>query len=262
MYTDLFSVFEEKLINSIKVLDRYKQEIKSKELNNIINKFLGVYNKKEISIQGKNQRYLELDETMFLDVKNVYRRILEYVAEDLTRKRNMCDVDEIMSMLDGNNSIKIQQKGIELAKNSGYIKQFILPRYKDNSKVVWENCAKILSDKKDEELIPYLSEILTWFQDLNWPGGIIILDRLQELPTQVIEPPILNIMEKAIQEKDYLWIEFLLYLKNIKTHKVVSIIMNSLERLSNESIMVIIEWLKELPESLKSSKVIKLIEKT
>lgn len=43
---------------------------------------------------------------------------------------------------------------------------------------MWNNCAKILSDKSDEELSPYLPELFRWLKDLNWPGAICIYDRL------------------------------------------------------------------------------------
>lgn len=91
----------------------------------------------------------------------------------------MYDIDEIMDMLDGNNSTEIQEKGIELAKNIKCINVFILPLHKDCNKNVWENCAKILATKSDEELKPYLSDLLEWLQDCNWPGALIILERLQ-----------------------------------------------------------------------------------
>lgn len=35
---------------------------------------------------------------------------------------------------------------------------------------VWDNCAKILSERTDKELSPYLVELLEWLQDLNWLG--------------------------------------------------------------------------------------------
>ena len=90
----------------------------------------------------------------------------------------MCSIDEIMKMLDWNNSIETQQKGIELAKDIQSINAFVLPM--NPSKSVWENCAKILSAKPDEVLQPYLSRLLEWIEDINWPGALIILQRLKD----------------------------------------------------------------------------------
>ena len=89
----------------------------------------------------------------------------------------MCNIDEIMEMLDWNKSDEIQQKGIELAKNIKHIASFVLPC--ESGKSVLENCAKILADKSDERLRPYLLQLLDWLQDMNWPGAEIILERLK-----------------------------------------------------------------------------------
>ncbi len=89
----------------------------------------------------------------------------------------MCNINEIMEMLYGNNSEEVQQKGVELAKNIKSINSFVL--LNDPGKKVWENCAKILADRSDEELNPYLLRLLDWVQDLNWPGARIILERFK-----------------------------------------------------------------------------------
>lgn len=88
----------------------------------------------------------------------------------------MFDIDRIMNMLDCNNSVETQERGIKLGKKVKNINVFILPMNSDT----WENCAKILASKTDEELSPYLSNLLVWIQDLNWPGAMIILDRMKK----------------------------------------------------------------------------------
>ena len=89
------------------------------------------------------------------------------------------DIDKIMDMIDCNNSIEIQEKGIELAKNIKSINAFILPVHPGCNKNVWENCAKILAGRTDKELVPYLTDILLWIEDMNWPGAMIILERMK-----------------------------------------------------------------------------------
>jgi hypothetical protein len=91
----------------------------------------------------------------------------------------MCDIDKIMDMLDWNESLEIQEKGRELAKNIRSINVFLQPGNPGNCKNVWDNCAKILAARSDETLKPYLIDMLEWLEDLNWPGALIILDRLK-----------------------------------------------------------------------------------
>jgi hypothetical protein len=89
----------------------------------------------------------------------------------------VCDIDEIMDMLDWNQSEEIQQKGIELASGIKYLNAFLQPMRP--GKRVWDNCAIILAARSDEVLRPYLSLLLEWLEDLNWPGALIILERLK-----------------------------------------------------------------------------------
>jgi hypothetical protein len=92
----------------------------------------------------------------------------------------MCNIDDIMSMLDWTNSEEEQQKGIELARNVKSINVFLQPLHPGNSKNVWDNCAKILAEKSDEQLNPYVMSLLHWIEDLNWPGALVIYERLKK----------------------------------------------------------------------------------
>ena len=92
----------------------------------------------------------------------------------------MIDIDYIMDLIDWNKNECDQEKGIKLAKKVQSINVFLQPCDKKHNKNVWENCAKILSERDDEELEPYLSELMKWLQDMNWPGAYCILDRLQK----------------------------------------------------------------------------------
>lgn len=86
MYRHLFSELEEKLIKSINILDKHKNIIKSQELENVIDKFLEIYNKKDTPIETKNQLYLNLDKQIPLcDLNNIYIRILECINANLTK---------------------------------------------------------------------------------------------------------------------------------------------------------------------------------
>ncbi len=82
-YKALFTDLEERLIRSIKILEEYSESIKEKELNEIINKFLEVYNEKSIKEQEKNQLYKSLDKDVFPNFKKIYKKILMYINDNL-----------------------------------------------------------------------------------------------------------------------------------------------------------------------------------
>ena len=92
----------------------------------------------------------------------------------------MVNIDYIMELIDWNNSIEEQALGIRLARDVKCINAFLQPQspYGKNG---WDNCAKILSERTNEELAPYLIELMEWLQDMNWPGAFCILDRLKKM---------------------------------------------------------------------------------
>ena len=93
----------------------------------------------------------------------------------------MVNIDAIMALLDWNNSTEQQERGIELAKDVKCINVFLQPNQREYGKNVWDNCAKILSERSDAELSPYLVDLMRWLQDMNWPGAFCILERLRRM---------------------------------------------------------------------------------
>ncbi|HBV50676.1 MAG TPA: hypothetical protein DEF06_00165 [Clostridiales bacterium] len=91
----------------------------------------------------------------------------------------MIDIDYIMGLLDWNKSIADQAEGIKMAENIENINVFLQPCSKNYNKNVWDNCAKILSARSNEELSPYMIELMEWLQDMNWPGAFCIFERLK-----------------------------------------------------------------------------------
>ena len=99
-------------------------------------------------------------------------------------------IDEIYQLFmwdsqlsDEENEIKAQ-KGMEAAKETQNLFPFMQPIVvpPENSKMVWEPCAKVIAMRSDEELLPYMFRLLEWLQDLNWPGALIIYERLKKMP--------------------------------------------------------------------------------
>lgn len=118
----------------------------------------------------------------------------------------MVCVNTLMQMIDWNAPPEVQAKGRLLAREITNIDVFLQPLTPFYSKNVWENCAIILSERNDDELEPFLFEMLEWLQDMNWPGATCILSRLlkyenEQILMQVVESCLL----KAKISHDNIW---------------------------------------------------------
>ena len=128
----------------------------------------------------------------------------------------MVDITEIIDMLDWHMPYEIQIKGISLAKNVETIIPFIQPLTPKHNKNVWENCAVIISERSDEEIKPYLPEVLEWLQDMNWPGAFCILDRLKNYSDNSSMISAISIcLQKAKTQNDEIWGDNLLMLQRM-----------------------------------------------
>lgn len=118
----------------------------------------------------------------------------------------MQDIIEIMNMLDWHKLPEIQAKGIALARSTETIIPFIQPLTPKHNKNVWENCAVIIAEKSDEKLEPYLTELLEWLQDMNWPGAFRIMDRLQKYSDDAsLRSAVNSCIAKARECGDEVW---------------------------------------------------------
>ena len=88
-------------------------------------------------------------------------------------------IDQIMELLDWKRKPDEQELGRERGRKVKCINVFLQPCNDCCDKNVWDNCAIILSEKKDKELEPYLLDLLRWLQDMNWPGAYRIFERLK-----------------------------------------------------------------------------------
>ena len=89
----------------------------------------------------------------------------------------MIDINQIYKMLNWKNPLEVQLKGICLARDIKDL-SFLIKPPADSS--VWEQCAKILCEKSNGELEPYLEKLFEWIEDLNWPGASDIYERLKK----------------------------------------------------------------------------------
>ena len=128
----------------------------------------------------------------------------------------MVDITEIMDMLDWHMPAEIQTEGISLARNIETIIPFIQPLTPQHNKNVWENCAVIISERSDEEIKPYLPEVLEWLQDMNWPGAFCIMNRLKNHSDKnSILSAISVCVQKAKSGNDEIWEDNLLTLQRM-----------------------------------------------
>ena len=127
----------------------------------------------------------------------------------------MKNIDEIIEMLNENNDEEVQQKGIIEGKKIKNFNVFFQPRSIENCKLVWRNCAIIISSKSDSELLTYIDELFTWIQDINWPGAVLIEERLKEMKDKTYLNRKLNEKIKiATSIEDFEWLEQLNNIKN------------------------------------------------
>lgn len=94
----------------------------------------------------------------------------------------------IYDMLNWRQPPEIQEEGKRLAKEIADLSLLIMPPAEAS---VWECCADILYEKSDDELEPYLVELLEWLYDLNWPGASTILKRLKMFSAVKLEKPLI-----------------------------------------------------------------------
>lgn len=124
----------------------------------------------------------------------------------------MYDINEIYRMLNSQSRFDDQLQGIKLARDLDDLSLLILPYADGESKGLWENCARALYEMSDERLEKHLPSLLEWLQDLNWPGALIMLDRLKKFSGEKLRDPFMDCFayadnlnnEEGLMRLDYL----------------------------------------------------------
>ena len=126
-------------------------------------------------------------------------------------------IDEIYDLFvwdaqlsDGEYDARVQT-GIDAAKQIKnlfpFMQPIILPPEK--SKSVWEPCAKVIAMRSDEELRPFIFQLLQWIADPNWPGALLIYNRLTQMPYTSIESALRFSRIRAEKAHDAGWLSML-----------------------------------------------------
>lgn len=136
----------------------------------------------------------------------------EVSAEEIA---NTVNIDTIFSMLDWNAPETTQAQGRMLARNVRSINVFLQPQMGKHNKNVWDNCARILAERSDDELRPHLFYIFRWLQDMNWPGAWDILERLKAFhkPDAAFKSTWQACINEAKRTRDTIWLDNLRMLR-------------------------------------------------
>ena len=87
-------------------------------------------------------------------------------------------IDQIFDMMSWSCDEETQQKGIEEARKIKHLSVLIQPF---EGKDLWENCAIVIAEKDDKTLERYLIKLFKWIADQNWPGAVIIYERILKM---------------------------------------------------------------------------------
>lgn len=115
-------------------------------------------------------------------------------------------MNQLFEMLSWESDEDIQQRGLEEAANVKYLSIFLRPI---EGKHLWENCARVLANKTDEELELYLPWMFEWLKDANWPGFDTIFKRLQGMGAPFIASEYQYAIQKALQCMDEMWLTWM-----------------------------------------------------
>jgi len=138
------------------------------------------------------------------------------------------DVNQLFEML-ASDEEGIQKQGLEEAAKVKYLSIFILP---SEGKGLWENCAKVLAGKTDEELKRYLIPMFDWLQDANWPGFDVIFERFRKMPAHYIVSDYRYVINRVQEEPKEDREMYLTYLSGlIRNHELLELLPPKQQRL-------------------------------
>ena len=130
------------------------------------------------------------------------------------------DIDTLFEMMDEGQPVEVQEEALREARKIKSLSVFMQPIEYGWS---WENCAKVICEKTDEELNKYTCEMLEWLQDINWPGAFLIMERLEKMEPQFLVHAVGYQVKQALLLKDNEWLAYMSYLlKNKKLYDAFS----------------------------------------
>lgn len=121
-------------------------------------------------------------------------------------------ISEIYALLNWNESPENQEKGMESASRLEDVAPLILPLSENAGKPVWENCARVLSAMPDDRLAGHMPALLEWLQDINWPGALLVCNRLKRFCGKELIAAVEDAVaaaRKMAGEDGLMWLDYL-----------------------------------------------------
>lgn len=94
------------------------------------------------------------------------------------KTNDIVDIDYIMWLLSSGREAKDIEKGMMLARDIDCLNAFIWPYVCFDPYATWDNCAQIICEKSDNELLAYFWELMHRLDNMMLPGALSIYDRL------------------------------------------------------------------------------------
>lgn len=129
----------------------------------------------------------------------------------LPKKDSVFNIDDIMMSIDCRKPASVQKDGVFMARSIHSTSAFIMPI---GNVEVWANCAKIVSERSDIELRPYLYYLFQWVRSSDIPGADVIFSRLKRFQKDdSYTKEYVRCVAEALEKQDKNWIHYLEELK-------------------------------------------------
>ena len=118
----------------------------------------------------------------------------------------MDNIKELIRDLDWSKPEEVQKKSIEqLLKMHDSELIFLAQQNELCHKYCWHNAAAILKAIGYPRIRPVIPYLMEWFQDINWPGVVTIVETLRTINPNELIPYIEEASKRSIDENDDCW---------------------------------------------------------
>ncbi len=90
----------------------------------------------------------------------------------------------------------------KISRLAGMDEKFIPLLILKETKQTWYSCALVLDRIGYPKIKNHIAEMFEWFQDINWPGALIIVDLLKDIDKAVLLPAVETALLKAAELQD------------------------------------------------------------
>ena len=127
--------------------------------------------------------------------------------------------ENIIEMLNCDNSGEVQQKGIELALAENDL-DFVM--YHSSNPMYATNCAKIITSLDYDKCKKYIGDLFTWIESFNNVGAEDIYDYLKKAPEEIISEELVLAKKFAMRHNNVDALSILSMLEKERYNKTVA----------------------------------------